>query len=80
VQEVKGADLVKARDAQPDQFPGRQSRRTVRRREPQKCWARPELVLRGSKDLFVRSGRGAYPNFRYTWNISPDDIEGPIPC
>jgi len=72
VQEVKGADLVKARDANPiNSLAGKVAGLSVGANA--EMLGRPELVLRGSKDLlFVVDGA---PINSDTWNISPDDIE-----
>ncbi|MES1219453.1 MAG: SusC/RagA family TonB-linked outer membrane protein [Bacteroidota bacterium] len=72
VQEVKGADLTKARDANPiNSLAGKVAGLTVGANA--EMLGRPELVLRGSKDLlFVVDG---VPINTDTWNISPDDIE-----
>lgn len=72
VQEVKGADLVKARDANPvNSLAGKVAGLSVG--ASAEMFGRPELVLRGSKDLlFVVDGS---PINSDTWNISPDDIE-----
>src|SRR5579859_3845825 len=72
VQELKGADLVKARDANPiNSLAGKIAGLTVG--ASAEMLGRPELVLRGSKDLlFVVDG---VPINTDTWNISPDDIE-----
>jgi TonB-linked SusC/RagA family outer membrane protein len=72
VQEIKGADLVKARDANPiNSLAGKVAGLSVG--ASAELLGRPELVLRGSKDLlFVVDGA---PINSDTWNISPDDIE-----
>ncbi|OOQ60879.1 SusC/RagA family TonB-linked outer membrane protein [Mucilaginibacter pedocola] len=72
VQEVKGADLVKARDPNPiNSLVGKVAGLTVGANA--EMLGRPELVLRGSKDLlFVVDGS---PVNSDTWNVSPDDIE-----
>jgi len=72
VQEIKGSDLVKARDANPiNSLVGKVAGLTVGANA--EMLGRPELVLRGSKDLlFVVDG---IPVNTDTWNISPDDIE-----
>ncbi len=72
VQEVRGADLVKARDANPiNSLAGKVAGLSVG--ASAEMLGRPELVLRGSKDLlFVVDGA---PINSDTWNISPDDIE-----
>ena len=72
VQELKGADLVKARDDNPiNSLIGKIAGLSVG--TSPEMLGRPELVLRGSKDLlFVIDG---VPVNTDTWNISPDDIE-----
>lgn len=72
VQEIKGADLVKARDPNPiNSLVGKVAGLTVGANA--EMLGRPELVLRGSKDLlFVVDGS---PVNSDTWNVSPDDIE-----
>ena len=72
VQEVKGSDLIKARDANPiNSLAGKVAGLTVGANA--EMLGRPELVLRGSKDLlFVVDG---VPVNTDTWNIAPDDIE-----
>ncbi|MEI9955503.1 MAG: TonB-dependent receptor plug domain-containing protein [Ferruginibacter sp.] len=72
VQEVKGSDLTKARDANPiNSLAGKVAGLSVG--ASSEMLGRPEIVLRGSKDLlFVVDG---VPVNTDTWNISPDDIE-----
>ncbi len=72
VQELKGADLIKARDDNPiNSLAGKIAGLSVG--ASPEMLGRPELVLRGSKDLlFVIDG---VPVNTDTWNISPDDIE-----
>lgn len=72
VQEVKGSDLIKARDPNPiNSLVGKVAGLTVGANA--EMLGRPELVLRGSKDLlFVVDGS---PINSDTWNISPDDID-----
>ncbi len=72
VQELKGSELTKARDANPiNSLAGKIAGLTVGANA--EMLGRPELVLRGSKDLlFVVDG---VPVNTDTWNISPDDIE-----
>jgi TonB-dependent SusC/RagA subfamily outer membrane receptor len=72
VQEVKGADLIKARDPNPiNGLAGKVAGLTIGANA--EMLGRPEIVLRGSKDLlFVVDG---VPINSDTWNISPDDIE-----
>ena len=72
VQEIKGADLIKARDANAiNSLSGKIAGLSVGANP--EMLGRPELVLRGSKDLlFVVDG---VPVNTDTWNVSPDDIE-----
>ena len=72
VQELKGSELIKARDANPiNSLAGKIAGLTVGANA--EMLGRPELVLRGSKDLlFVVDG---VPVNTDTWNIAPDDIE-----
>jgi TonB-linked SusC/RagA family outer membrane protein len=72
VQEVKGPELVKAREPNPiNSLAGKVAGLTVGTNA--ELLGRPELVLRGSKDLlFVVDGS---PINSDTWNISPDDID-----
>lgn len=72
VQEVKGADLVKARDPNAiNSLAGKVAGLTVGANP--EMLGRPDIVLRGSKDLlFVIDG---VPVNSDTWNINPDDIE-----
>ena len=72
LQELKGSDLVKVRDANPiNSLAGKVAGLTVG--SSTEMLGRPELVLRGSKDLlFVVDGS---PINTDTWNINPDDIE-----
>jgi len=72
VQELKGAELTKARDANPiNSLAGKIAGLSVG--ASAEMLGRPELVLRGSTDLlFVVDG---VPINTDTWNISPDDIE-----
>ncbi|MEI6582280.1 MAG: SusC/RagA family TonB-linked outer membrane protein [Chitinophagia bacterium] len=72
VQEVKGADLIKAREPNAvNGLAGKVAGLTVGANT--EMLGRPELVLRGSKDLlFVVDGS---PINSDTWNISADDIE-----
>lgn len=72
VQEIKGSEMVKARDSNPiNSLTGKIAGLTVGANA--EMLGRPELVLRGSKDLlFVVDGA---PINSDTWNISPDDIE-----
>lgn len=72
VQEVKGSELTKARDANAvNSLAGKIAGLSVG--ASAEMLGRPELVLRGSKDLlFVVDGA---PVNSDTWNISADDIE-----
>lgn len=72
VQEVKGSDVTKARDANPiNALSGKVAGLTVGANP--EMLGRPEIVLRGSKDLlFVVDG---VPINSDTWNLNPDDIE-----
>jgi TonB-linked SusC/RagA family outer membrane protein len=72
VQEVKGSDLIKARDPNPiNSLAGKVAGLTIGANA--EMLGRPEIVLRGSKDLlFVVDGS---PINSDTWNISADDIE-----
>jgi len=72
IQELKGSDLIKARDANPiNSLAGKIAGLTVGANA--EMLGRPEVVLRGAKDLlFVVDG---VPVNTDTWNISPDDIE-----
>jgi len=72
VQEVKGEDLVKAREPNPiNSLVGKVSGLTVG--ASAEMLTAPQLVLRGRGiDLFVVDG---VPINSDTWNISPDDIE-----
>ena len=72
VQEIRGAELIKARDPNPiNSLAGKIAGLTVGANA--EMLGRPELVLRGSKDLlFVVDGS---PINSDTWNVSPDDIE-----
>lgn len=72
VQEVKGTDLVKARDANPvTGLTGKVAGLSVAM-NPELLGA-PSLVMRGNQiTLFVVDG---VPISSDTWNISPDDIE-----
>lgn len=72
VQEIKGSELVKARDANPiNSLAGKVAGLSVGANA--EMLGRPQLVLRGSTDLlFVVDG---VPVNTDTWNISPDDIE-----
>lgn len=71
-QEVKGADLTKARDVNPIQsLTGKVAGLTVG--ASAEMLARPQIVMRGSTDLlFVVDG---VPINSDTWNVSADDIE-----
>jgi TonB-linked SusC/RagA family outer membrane protein len=72
VQELKGSELIKARDANPiNSLAGKIAGLTVGANA--EMLGRPEIVLRGSKDLlFVVDG---VPVNTDTWNIAPDDID-----
>ena len=72
VQEVKGADLVKARDANPvTGLTGKVAGLSVA--ASTEMLGTPSLVMRGNQiTLFVVDG---VPISSDTWNISPDDIE-----
>jgi TonB-linked SusC/RagA family outer membrane protein len=72
VQEVKGSDVNKVRDANPvNALVGKVAGLSVG--ASSEMLGRPEIVLRGSKDLlFVIDG---VPVNSDTWNVSPDDIE-----
>jgi TonB-linked SusC/RagA family outer membrane protein len=72
VQEVKGADLVKARDANPiTGLTGKVAGLSVA--ASPELLGTPSLVMRGNQiTLFVVDG---VPISSDTWNISPDDIE-----
>jgi TonB-linked SusC/RagA family outer membrane protein len=71
VQEVKGEDLIKARDANPlNNLTGKIAGLTVA--ASPELLGRPTLLLRGRAPLFVVDG---VPIQSDTWNISPDDIE-----
>jgi TonB-linked SusC/RagA family outer membrane protein len=71
VQDVKGNDLVKARDPNPvNNLAGKVAGLTVA--GSPELLGRPGLYLRGRDPLFVVDG---VPIQSDTWNISPDDIE-----
>jgi len=72
VQDVKGADLIRARDPNPvNNLAGKIAGLTVA--GSPELLGKPTLFLRGVKDpLFVVDG---VPIQSDTWNISPDDIE-----
>ncbi|QEC79850.1 SusC/RagA family TonB-linked outer membrane protein [Mucilaginibacter ginsenosidivorax] len=72
VQEVKGSELIKARDPNPiNSLAGKVAGLSIGANA--EMLGRPEIVLRGSKDLlFVVDGS---PINSDTWNISADDIE-----
>ena len=72
IQEVKGADLVKAREANPvNSLVGKVAGLNVG--VNQELLASPTVLLRGSPlNFFVVDG---IPINSDTWNISPDDIE-----
>jgi TonB-linked SusC/RagA family outer membrane protein len=72
VQDVKGEDLIKARDPNPiNNLTGKVAGLTVA--ASPELLGRPNLYLRGRAPLFVVDG---VPIQSDTWNISPDDIEG----
>ncbi len=72
VQEVKGADLIKAREPNPiNSLVGKVAGLTVG--SSAELLRRPNISLRGNQDLlFVVDG---VPINSDTWNVSPDDIE-----
>ena len=72
VQEIKGDDVNRARDANPvNALAGKVAGLSIG--ASTELMGRPEIVLRGSKDLlFVVDG---VPINSDTWNLSPDDIE-----
>ncbi len=72
IQEIKGSELTKARDANPvNSLAGKISGLSVGSNA--EMLGRPQIVLRGNTDvLFVVDG---VPVNSDTWNISPDDIE-----
>jgi TonB-linked SusC/RagA family outer membrane protein len=71
VQEVKGSDLVKARDPNPiSNLTGKVAGLTVA--SSPELLGSPGLFLRGRRPLFVVDG---VPIQSDTWNISADDIE-----
>jgi TonB-linked SusC/RagA family outer membrane protein len=71
VQDVKGEDLIKARDPNPiNNLAGKVAGLTVA--SSPELLGRPNLLLRGRSPLFVVDG---VPIQSDTWNISPDDIE-----
>jgi TonB-linked SusC/RagA family outer membrane protein len=72
VTEVKGADLVKARDVNPiTSLTGKVAGLTVG--ASAEMLTKPQIVMRGNTNvLFVVDG---VPINSDTWNISPDDIE-----
>jgi TonB-linked SusC/RagA family outer membrane protein len=71
-QEIKGGDLVKAREPNPlNSLTGKVAGLNVG--VSSEMLARPQILLRGNKDLlFVIDGA---PVNSDTWNINPDDIE-----
>lgn len=71
VQDVKGSDLIKARDPNPvNNLAGKIAGLTVAGNP--ELLGRPTLLLRGKDPLFVVDG---VPIQSDTWNISPDDVE-----
>lgn len=71
VQDVKGEDLIKARDPNPiGNLTGKVAGLSVA--SSPELLGRPSVLLRGKKPLFVVDG---VPIQSDTWNISADDIE-----
>ncbi len=71
VQDVKGSDLIKARDPNPiNNLAGKIAGLTVA--GTPELLGKPTLFLRGKDPLFVVDG---VPIQSDTWNISPDDVE-----
>ncbi|MEK7253273.1 MAG: SusC/RagA family TonB-linked outer membrane protein, partial [Bacteroidota bacterium] len=71
VQDVKGADLIKAREPNPvNSLTGRVAGLTVG--ASAELLGGPSVLLRGDKPLYVVDG---IPIQSDTWNINPDDIE-----
>lgn len=71
VQDIKGADLIKARDPNPvNNLAGKVAGLTVA--GTPELLGKPTLLLRGRDPLFVVDG---VPIQSDTWNISPDDVE-----
>ncbi|HYG18863.1 MAG TPA: SusC/RagA family TonB-linked outer membrane protein, partial [Ohtaekwangia sp.] len=71
VQDIKGEDLIRARDPNPmNNLAGKVAGLTVA--ASPELLGRPNLLLRGRAPLFVVDG---VPIQSDTWNISPDDIE-----
>ena len=71
VQDVKGADLTRARDPNPvNNLAGKIAGLTVA--GTPELLGKPALFLRGKDPLFVVDG---VPIQSDTWNISPDDVE-----
>jgi TonB-linked SusC/RagA family outer membrane protein len=71
VQDVKGADLIKAREPNPiSSLTGRVAGLTVG--SSAELLGGPSVLLRGDKPLYVVDG---IPIQSDTWNINPDDIE-----
>lgn len=71
VQDVKGQDIIKARDPNPvNNLAGKIAGLTVA--SSPELLGKPALLLRGRDPLFVVDG---VPIQSDTWNISPDDIE-----
>ncbi len=71
VQDVKGADMIKAREPNPiNSLTGRVAGLTVG--SSAELLGGPSVLLRGDKPLYVVDG---VPIQSDTWNINPDDIE-----
>lgn len=71
VQDVKGADLIKAREPNPvNSLTGRVAGLTVG--SSAELLGGPSVLLRGDRPLYVVDG---VPIQSDTWNINPDDIE-----
>lgn len=71
VQDVKGSDIIKARDPNPvANLAGKVAGLTVA--SSPELLGKPGLYLRGKDPLFVVDG---VPIQSDTWNISPDDVE-----
>ncbi|MFN3839379.1 MAG: SusC/RagA family TonB-linked outer membrane protein [Cyclobacteriaceae bacterium] len=71
VQDVKGTDLIKAREPNPvNSLTGKVAGLTIA--QSAELLGAPNVFLRGKRPLFVVDG---VPIQSDTWNISPDDIE-----
>ncbi|MCC6727015.1 MAG: SusC/RagA family TonB-linked outer membrane protein [Saprospiraceae bacterium] len=71
VQDVKGSDMIKAREPNPvNSLTGRVAGLTVG--SSAELLGAPSVLLRGDKPLYVVDG---VPIQSDTWNINPDDIE-----